>query len=294
MIEFEPVVPMKARLSDVSFLAQVDDDVTRAAGEKFDGYREILYLGAERNEMLSSLGTSHIDKVPQFQTVVPELAGTVLDCEGLAPTRMLEDNASCFKSYPENAIAWQREHGQARLVAFDLLYRNYQDMTSLPFIERRVYLEEVVARLIVIYGWEQLRIEELVRVGKLAHYQRIVARTQSEGHEGVILKHLGASYEPGRRSPNWLKVKREEVVIATITGFTPGCGKYDGLIGSVMFKGGGVEGTASGMDDAERVYMTEHPEHYVGKRARFVGQSKTRFGALRHPRFKGLVGDSSA
>ena len=285
--QFNLVQPMKAKLSDISFLKAVSDDPVWGAGEKFDGYREVLYLGSGRNEMLSSLGNSHIDKVPQFKVVVPGLAGTVLDCEGMAPTRMLEDNASCFKAYPENAIVWQEHYGRAYLVAFDILRYRGLDITGNQFGSRRVVMEYVLMQLHSL--GIPIMAERLVFRGKLDYYTSIVARSQSEGHEGVILKRMDAPYEPGRRSPNWLKVKREEEVIAIITGFTPGFGKFEGMIGSVVFKGDGVEGAASGMDDAERLYMTEHPECYVGKKALFVGQAKTRHGALRHPRYKGLV-----
>lgn len=287
MEDYHIIQPMKAKLSDPTFLAQVSDDKSWAAGEKLDGYREILYIGAKRNEMLSSLGTSHIAQTPQFGRGVYDLRGTVLDCEGLSPTRYLEDTATCFKS--GGAVQWQKEHGQAFLLAFDILYYLGRPVFSLPFRERVVLLSEVIGRLKKVEGFGDVRQEKLVYEGKMEYWESIVARKQTEGHEGVILKLLSAPYSPGKRGNAWLKVKREETVIATITGFLPGCGKFEGMIGSVVFKNGVVEGSASGMDDDERRHMTEHMNEYLGQQAIFVGQSITRYGALRHPRYKGLV-----
>lgn len=292
MEEFDYVAPMKAKLSDVEFLTLVDSDPRWVAGEKLDGYREVLYLGRQRNEMFSSLGTSHIDRVPQFKVVIPELAGTVVDCEGLSPTRRLEDNASCFKSDAPNAIAWQDKHGLARLLCFDLLRYKGEDTMSLRFDRRAELLTDVVA-LMQRKGLP-VQQETLVIADKLGYYQEIVARSQTEGHEGVILKDVAASYLPGKRGNAWLKVKRLERLKYHITGFLPGCGKFEGLVGAVVYGAFGHDdfyaiGSASGMDDTTRQDMTDHPDKYLHKEAWFECQEITSNGVMRHPRYKGLV-----
>ena len=290
MKEFIPLKPMKARRADIEFLRHVSEDNNWAAGEKFDGFRELWYLGSVHNELLSSLGNSHIAKVPQFQTAVPELSGTVLDTEGMSPTRRREDNASCFKAHPDSAIPWQQTNGSAFLVAFDVLAYKGRDVTREQFGSRRVVLEQVVS-VLRCHGYtaQVLQLEKLVFNSKLRHYNTITARTQTEGHEGIILKDMYAPYTPGKRTNAWMKVKRTEVVVATILGFTSGCGKYKGQIGSVIFQAAGVEGTASGMDDHERLQMTQHPELYIGKQAYFRGLEITDLGALNNPQYKGLA-----
>ena len=287
MEEFKFIEPMKAKLSDVEFLSRVDNDTRWAAGEKFDGYREQLHLGRTSNELFSSAGNSHIARVPQFNIVVPELAGTVLDCEGMAPTRRLEDNATCFRS--GGATDWQKQHGQAFLVAFDLLQHKGRDMMHLPFVERRFYLERVIGELIVGYGWQHIRKEKLVREDKLSYFQAIVARSVEEGHEGVILKDMTALYQPCRRGNAWLKVKRFERLEYEIVGFEQGSGKYSELVGAVVYgKDGNAIGSASGMSDDERIMMTARPEEYIGRVGMFECQEVTSYGCMRHPRWIGL------
>lgn len=287
--EFEYIEPMKPHTSSVEFLEQVSDDPEWAVGEKLDGFREVLYLGKAWNHMLSSLGNDHISKCPQFQVVVPELAGTVLDCEGLSPTRMLEDNAACFKADSVNAIAWQKTHGDATLVVFDCLAYKGEEVWQKPFVQRRAFLEDVVVRY--LRHMIPVKIEELWFTDKLAYWKSIVKRTQAEGHEGVILKRMDARYEPGKRSGAWLKVKREETLVCRITGYIGGIGKFQDMVGSLAFEAkGGIRGYTSGMDDSTREDMTRNFEsRYKGKRCYIKCQEITRAGALRHSRYQGLV-----
>lgn len=279
---------MKASLSNVEFLEQIDNDPSWGAGEKFDGFREVLYLDGEHNEMLSSLLNSHIAKVPQFQRTIPELGDTVIDCEGLSPTRYLEDNAACFKADPINTIAWQKTHGDATLVAFDCLRFKGEDCWMLPFEARLQFLFSAVSKLKEIMPIKQ---EVLVFNHKKAYYESIVARTQPEGHEGIILKKLEAPYQPGKRSGYWLKVKREETLVGTIVGYMEGIGKFAGLVGSLHFIcDNGAEGWTSGMDDSTREDMTKNfDSRYKEHKCYIKCQEVTRLKALRHPRYAGLV-----
>lgn len=285
--------PMKAKLSDVHFLESVKDDVSWAAGEKFDGYREQIHLLNTGNEMWSSGGNSHIGGVPQFHVLVPALHDTILDCEGLSPTRRIEDNATCFKcTYPDESIAWQDKNGMAFVVIFDILKYKGLITMDLPFYKRRVLLENAFSELSRHCMWNtQARLEQLVFKDKVKFYQGIIDRTKEEGHEGIILKDMGAVYKPGNRGRAWLKVKRVEPLTYLITGFINGTGKYANMIGAVCYgsKPGEQLGTASGMDDSVRQDMTDHPDKYVGKKAYFECQEITDMNVMRHPRYKGMV-----
>lgn len=292
---FDYYKPMLAHSSSVEFLETIDDNPLWVAGEKLDGYRELFYLGEHHNELSSRLGNDHIVCTPHLAIVVPSLAGTVVDTEGRAPSNLLEDAASCFKSLPENAIDWQRINGRCFLTAFDILRYKGKEIISLPFKERLKYLNDVVTYLnnytdINHYVTQEL----LVTRHKLNFYSGIIARTQKEGHEGIMLKNLDAPYSPGKRTSAWLKVKRMEAITYYIKGFTQGLGKYEGLIGAIVYaqKVDGkllTVGTSSGMDDATRIDMSKNSEHYIGKLAWFECQEVTKYGAMRHPRYKGLA-----
>jgi len=42
-----------------------------------------------------------------------------------------------------------------------------------------------------------------------------------QGHEGVMAKHLGNCYLPGRRSSSWLKIKPRVILPCVIIGYIP-------------------------------------------------------------------------
>lgn len=281
--------PMLAKPSSLDFLRQVEDNPDWVAVEKYDGYRELLYLSNQGNHLYSRYGNDHILNCPQFQAIVSQLDGTVLDCEGMAPTRRLEDNAACFKAYPESAAAWQKANGNAYLIAFDVLAYKGEDVTGIPFGFRRVYLDDAFLLLEDTAFREHLFLEGLTFEGKEVYYRRLVV----DGGEGIILKDLRAVYTPGKRTSAWLKVKRLEQHEYFICGFLPAAeGKFEGLIGSVMYTDSPLNpaiGTASGMDNETRVDMTVRPGFYVGKKALFECQSITSRGCMRHPRWQGLI-----
>jgi bifunctional non-homologous end joining protein LigD len=66
------------------------------------------------------------------------------------------------------------------------------------------------------------------------HGAQLLQATAQQGLEGVIAKRLDSTYEPGRRSGSWIKVKnvdRQEVVIG---GWVPGDGKRRDRIGALL------------------------------------------------------------
>jgi ATP-dependent DNA ligase len=82
---------------------------------------------------------------------------------------------------------------------FDLLYDAGRCLLREPWARRREVLAELCQRLEA--PTVQLS-EAVVGAGK-AVYAVVVAN----GHEGVVAKHLGSPYRPGRRSAAWRKIK---------------------------------------------------------------------------------------
>ena len=59
-------------------------------------------------------------------------------------------------------------------------------------------------------------------------------RTVERGLEGVMAKRLGSVYVPGKRSPNWRKVKNRHTVEVVIGGYTPGTGNRTSTFGALL------------------------------------------------------------
>src|SRR5947209_13774974 len=53
-------------------------------------------------------------------------------------------------------------------------------------------------------------------------------RSQS-GFEGIVAKRCSSIYEPGRRSPHWLKIKAEQTAEFVVGGYTAGKGSRQRL-----------------------------------------------------------------
>lgn len=88
----------------------------------------------------------------------------------------------------------------AQFVAFDLLYKDDQDLTNMPLTQRRWRLRRVIPRelaqknIVVNPLVDANRPEELLALIKFATQNKL---------EGVVFKKKNSRYKPGRRSDDW-------------------------------------------------------------------------------------------
>ena len=61
-----------------------------------------------------------------------------------------------------------------------------------------------------------------------------LAASQAQGLEGVLAKRHDSVYLPGRRSPHWIKVKHIRMQEVVVGGWSPGAGRREGGIGSLL------------------------------------------------------------
>jgi bifunctional non-homologous end joining protein LigD len=179
---------------------------------KWDGYRT---LAVKQGQGVKLLSRNLKDATPQY----PSVARAVAQVHGDA---VLLDGEIVAVG-PDGHPSFQAlHHASAHAIvyyAFDLLHLNGRDLMRVPLQERRAALADVVR------GTRVLRSEPLP--GTPAQIERAVRQL---GLEGVIAKRRRSSYEPGRRSPSWVKVKfnrRQEFVIG---GFKPGGASVDSIL----------------------------------------------------------------
>ena len=107
---------------------------------------------------------------------------------------------------------------------FDLLYLDGHSLMELPYRERRARLEALGL------GGPAWR----VPAAHPGEGTRLLEATRAQGLEGIIAKRLDSSYEPGRRTGAWIKLKhttRQELVIG---GWIPGEGRRAERIGALL------------------------------------------------------------
>lgn len=106
--------------------------------------------------------------------------------------------------------------------------------------------------------------------------------------EGAMLKNPNSDYLPGmRRANTWYKVKKFDTIDMFVTGFDPGQGKYEGLIGAIVCQTtDGMEVRCSGMSDDQRIFMTARQDRIIRERwvleVKYFGLTA---GTPRHPQF---------
>lgn len=221
-----PVVPMKA---SIGLLPVASDDHNWAYEIKWDGYRTIAFVdvGAKRVRVQSSSG---LDATATY----PELAGMWADIH--AQRVVLDGEIVVFG--PDGLPSFeglQRHDTQVVFQAFDVLSVDGHDVVGRPYEERRSLLREVLDDGT---NWT-------VPGHRIGGGAELLEATVHQGLEGVMAKRLGSVYLPGKRSPNWRKVKNRRKVDVVIGGFTSGTGNRSSTFGSLLVGVPRADGTVA-------------------------------------------------
>jgi DNA ligase-1 len=111
-----------------------------------------------------------------------------------------------------------------KLMGFDLLYLDGEDLTRRPYLERRERLQEAIS------PDETIEVAEVLITEDLKEFNRFFADKVQRGLEGVVCKRLDAPYQAGARNFNWIKLKRHytgqlrDTVDTVILGYWRGRG----------------------------------------------------------------------
>jgi len=111
---------------------------------------------------------------------------------------------------------------------------------------------------------DRVRIAKTTMVNTLATAQELYQENLAAGEEGIILKDPEGHWED-KRVKHQVKMKAELEADLKVTGFTPGTGKYEGKIGSLMVESGDGKvktSVGTGLSDEER---SQNPAQFMGK-----------------------------
>ncbi len=197
---------------------------------KYDGIRAVAEIG-DGVRLWSRLGN---DKAAQFPEIARALEGwakkrkatVVLDGEIVAldekgePTGFQALQGRIHLSDPSRPVRHSRaarptgRSGAAStaFIAFDLLQDGKTNLRERPLTERRSALEKIFSKT----GNPILRLSRQVRGDGRALYDEAF----KQGWEGLIAKHAASLYKPGKRTPDWRKVKISHEQEFVIGGWT--------------------------------------------------------------------------
>jgi DNA ligase-1 len=174
---------------------------------KYDGFRVQIHRDGDQVAIFSR-------NLESMTGMFPEL---VAAAEGLAVSSVILDGeAIAYSPESEEYLPFQETMGRRRkfgieqfaervplrAFVFDVMYRDGEDLTGLPYEQRLEIVHDVVR------GSEALISAPLTRTDSAEVLTRELLEYISRGLEGVVAKRLDSPYQAGARNFNWVKLKR--------------------------------------------------------------------------------------
>src|SRR5215218_8956820 len=202
---------------------------------KYDGMRVQAHRTSDgRIELL----TRRQERVSsQFPDVVELLQAGLGPREAILEGEVVAYDAAAGELRPFQEVMFRRrKHGIAEaardvpvgLFCFELLYADGQDLTNLPYLDRRARLADAVTLS------DRLRLTKALD----AMFDQAVA----DGSEGLVCKSTGsdAIYQAGARGWLWIKLKRDyrtelaDTLDLVVVGALAGRGRRAGVYGALL------------------------------------------------------------
>jgi bifunctional non-homologous end joining protein LigD len=218
-----PLDPMLATLVDDPF-----DDPAWLYEPKWDGVRALAICN-ETTRLVSRRGNDITEGYPELSALHDRLVAldAVIDGEIVA----FEEGKPSFQKLQQRMhvrggrqLAALVRSSPVAFLAFDLLYLDGVSLIDEPLDQRRRLLEETVVPN------DKIQISPAVTAEGTTLYQAAV----KQGLEGIVAKMTSSPYEPGKRSPAWLKIKTVLDLDAVVAGWTEGSGSRQDTLGSLV------------------------------------------------------------
>ena len=239
--DYEPIPdrlqPMLARSGELP-----SDEQRWGFEVKWDGIRTVAFLDHGHIALQGRNFTDFTPRYPEVRELARSLGASrvILDGEVVAfddqGRPSFERLQSRMHLASDSAVRRRMQDTPVTYVIFDLLYLDGHSTMPLRYEERRELLERLE---LDGPAW---------RVPAYHHGEggALLDATRELGIEGIVAKRLESTYEPGRRSSAWVKVKNVCEQDVVIGGWTPGEGGRSSHFGALVC---GV------MDDGKLVYV---------------------------------------
>ena len=292
------------------------DDAEWGYEFKWDGVRVVCYVEGGRVRLLSRNDRDVTVSYPELHHLGEPLGSreAVLDGEivafdatgrpsfGMLQQRMHVADASRARRLAEDVpVAY---------VVFDVLFLDGAWTTGLPYRRRRALLGGLPL------GGPHVAVPPWFDGGGTD----VLTASHEQHLEGVVAKRAESTYQPGKRSHDWVKVKNVRTQEVVVVGWAPGKGRRSDTIGALVLALPGPAGlvyagrvgtgfTEAALDDLARLLTplgrasSPLPDPIPAPQAagvhwvepRLVGEvgfgEWTTDGRLRHPRWRGLRPD---
>jgi DNA ligase 1 len=239
----DPVRVMLAqRLSDAAeILAKLGG---RCSAEyKYDGVRVQAHRTADGRIELVTRRLEEISE--QFPDVVELLSAGLVPREAIIEGEVVAYDAAAGELRPFGEVMLRRrKYGIEQAVqdvpvglfCFEMLYADGEDLTRLPYPERRARLAAAITPA------PRLRLTTAVDVDDPAALEATFQQAITDGCEGLVCKSTGSDsgYKAGARGWQWIKLKRDyrtelsDTIDLVVIGAFAGRGRRVGVYGAVL------------------------------------------------------------
>jgi ATP-dependent DNA ligase len=206
---------------------------------KEDGDRRLLYftkdgvLNSSRSKGADTgLPVTKTDNTPHIRDLnIPELEGTIIDCEFIHNRGFQEGVRKIMGCLPEKAIQRQNDWGLIEVYIFDVLSHNGEFIVDMPLHNRMRILEAIYETYFKdIPFFRLVKTVEGSKEELIQQFEELIAN----GGEGFVAKDINSTYRLSTekcQSPlknAWIKVKREFNGDFVVMGFDKPSKTYTG------------------------------------------------------------------
>jgi DNA ligase 1 len=245
-LQVRPGYPVRAMLAQR--LADAGEILAKLGGQcaaeyKYDGVRVQAHRTADGR---IELYTRRLERISnQFPDVVEALQAGLVPREAIVEGEVVAFDPAAGELRPFQEVMFRRrKHGIAEAVrdvpvslfCFELLYADDQDLTRLPYPERRARLAEAITPS------ARLRLTTATQVTTATALDTVFEQAVTDGCEGLLCKSVSpaAGYQAGARGWLWIKLKRDyrtelsDTVDLVVVGALAGRGRRRGLYGALL------------------------------------------------------------
>lgn len=212
---------------------------------KYDGLRLQVHVSQKKGIFLFSRNLKNVtDSFPEifseFSILLSQkkIEDAIFDAEILSFDLKINE----YKTFQETSqrrrkhnISVEREKNPVHLILFDCLYLNGISLLNVSLIDRLEALKKSIDQNSILKIIESKIIQNFSEIDNLFNFY------VNKGYEGVMIKKLDAPYHKGKRTFNWIKLKRtsksfvSDSIDVVVMGYFYGEGKYQKrAIGSLL------------------------------------------------------------
>ena len=183
---------------------------------KLDGYRAIAFKSEGKAHLRSRNNKDFTRKYPAVAEALATLPDeTLVDGEIVALDESGRPSFNLLQNYGSS-------NSSVCYYVFDVLMLSGRDVMSEPLVKRRALLKRYVLP----------KLKDPIRESPElnAALPDVINAVRAQGLEGVVAKNLNSTYEPGRRSGAWRKMRLNKAEEFVIAGYTVGQKTFDAVI----------------------------------------------------------------